>query len=70
MIEQRLTHAGHTRRFIVEHAQREGWVVMEELDSQVLTRTSYRDWHRVEQAVRVQVTRLERDGWNLQPSNR
>ena len=68
MIEQRLTHRGHTRRFIIEHAKLEGWVVKEELDSRVLNRTRYRDWHRVEQAVRMQVTLLERDGWDLQPS--
>jgi hypothetical protein len=69
MIEQRLTHAGHTRRFLIEHATLEGWIVKEELDSEVLNRTRYSDWHRVEQAVRMQVTRLERDGWDLQPSN-
>lgn len=63
MIEQLLTHQGHTRRFVIEHAQAGGWEVKEELDSQVLSRARYHDWHRVEQAVQLKVSLLERDGW-------
>ena len=66
MIEQRLTQHGHTRRFIIEHASPEGWVVEEELDSEVLNRRQYKDWHRVERAVRMQVSVLEQHGWDLQ----
>lgn len=65
MYEQLLTHAGHTRRFVIEHASLEGWVVEEELDSEVLNRSRYSDWHRVEQAVRLKVTRLQLEGWDL-----
>lgn len=65
MYEQLLTHRGRTRRFVIEHATLEGWVVKEELDSEVLNRSCYSDWHRVEQAVRLKVSRLQLEGWDL-----
>lgn len=65
MFEQQLTHEGHVRRFTVEHAQTGGWEIREEIDSREVGRARYSDWHRVEQAVRMKVLRLERDGWNL-----
>lgn len=68
MIEQLLTHRGHTRRFVIEHVQTGGWEVKEELDSQVLSKARYHDWHRVEQAVQMKVSSLQRDGWNVQLS--
>jgi len=61
-----LVNQGHTRRFIIEPAKLEGWVIREELDSRVLNRSRYQDWHRVERAVRVKIEALEREGWSLQ----
>jgi len=65
MYEHTLTHQGRTRRFVIEHAALEGWVVKEELDDHVLDRSRYSDWHRVEQAVRMKVSMLQREGWDL-----
>lgn len=65
MFERLLIHEGHTRRFVIETGALEGWVVKEELDSQVLNRSRYRDWHRVEQAVRLKISLLEREGWAI-----
>ena len=65
MLEKRLTHQGHTRRFLIEHTATDGWEVREELDDAVLSRARYGDWHRVEQAVSVKVCLLEQAGWNL-----
>ncbi|MEX2273025.1 MAG: hypothetical protein WD690_16240 [Vicinamibacterales bacterium] len=65
MYDQLLTHRGRIRRFVIEHANLEGWVVKEELDDQVLNRSRYSDWHRVEQAVRMKVSRLQAEGWDL-----
>ena len=69
MYEQLLTQNGRTRRFVIEAASLEGWVVKEELDSEVLDRSRYSDWHRVEQAVRVKVSRLQQEGWSLRQSS-
>lgn len=66
MIEQRLTHEGHIRRFIIDHAQTGGWELREEMDSREVRRSRYSDWHRVEQAVRMKVCLLQRDGWDVQ----
>lgn len=65
MYEQLLTHNGRTRRFVIEHAALEGWVMREELDSRVLNRSRYSDWHRVEQAVHFKISLLQREGWDL-----
>mgnify|MGYP000061768484 CR=1 FL=1 len=66
--ERLLTHKGHIRRFVIEPAKLEGWVVREELDSAVLDRSRFGDWHRLERAVRTKISMLEREGWGLQPS--
>ncbi|HUF23311.1 MAG TPA: hypothetical protein VMN81_04215 [Vicinamibacterales bacterium] len=68
MLEQLLTHRGHIRRLIIADAHAGGWEITEELDSRLLSRSRYRDWHRVEQAVRLKVSRLEQDGWSVEPS--
>lgn len=70
MLETRLTHQGHTRRFFIEHAPDDGWEVREELDNHVLSRARYGDWHRVEQAVSVKVCLLEQAGWHLLAGSR
>jgi hypothetical protein len=69
-METRLTHGGHTRRFLIEHTSSDGWEVREELDDNVLSRAWYGDWHRVEQAVSVKVCLLEQAGWSLLASHR
>lgn len=66
MFEHLLKHDGHTRRFVVEHVPAGGWEVKEELDSRVLSQARYSDWHRVEQAVGMKMSLLERDGWSRQ----
>jgi hypothetical protein len=68
MFETLLTHQGHTRRFLVEHAPAGGWDVREVLDSHELSRAHYADWHRVEQAVHLKVCLLAQDGWRAAPA--
>lgn len=66
MFEKELTHAGHIKRFIVSEAGSVGWEVRVELDSEVLRRVCYTDWHRVERAmsaISAQVSQLRQDGW-------
>jgi hypothetical protein len=66
MFAKELTHAGHTRRFIVVEAGSAGWEIREEQDSKVVRRVHYTDWHRVERALNAitrRVSELEKDGW-------
>lgn len=66
MYTRELRQAGHVRRFTISEAPEEGWEVREEADSQVVSRTRYRDWHRVERArmrIDEQVSELEERGW-------
>jgi hypothetical protein len=66
MFTKELRQAGHVRRFTISEAPEEGWEVREEQDSQLVRRTHYRDWHRVERArmrIDEQVSELEDRGW-------
>jgi hypothetical protein len=66
MFTRELRQAGHIRRFIIREGAREGWEVREEADSEVVSHTHYRDWHRVERAkarIDLQVLELEARGW-------
>ena len=62
-----LRQAGHVRRFTITEAPGEGWEVREEADSELVSRTRYRDWHRVERAkmlIDERVSELEDSGWS------
>jgi hypothetical protein len=66
MFTKELRQAGHVRRFTISEAPEEGWEVREEQDSQLVRKTHYRDWHRVERArmrIDEQVSELEDRGW-------
>ena len=66
MFTRELKQAGHVKRFTVREAQGDGWEVREEVDSQLVSRARYHDWHRVERAlmrIDAQVSDLERQGW-------
>jgi hypothetical protein len=72
MFAKELSQAGHTKRFTISEAGREGWEVRVEQDSHVVRRVCYTDWHRVERAeliMSLQVSELEENGWReSQPS--
>lgn len=66
MFATELTQTGHTRRFIIREAEREGWEVRVEQDSALVRSTLYRDWHRVERALTAitqEVSALKEGGW-------
>lgn len=65
MFIRHLRNADHTRRYSIAETPG-GWEVRRELDSQVLRRVEYQDWHRVERALRsitLEVSQLEAAGW-------
>ena len=67
MFIRELRQAGHVRRFTITEAPGEGWEVREEADSELVSRTRYRDWHRVERAkmlIDERVSELEDSGWS------
>ena len=53
-----LRKSAHTKKFTVNH-QPHGWEVHEEEDSHVVVTVLYRDWHRVERAMRAFATKAE-----------
>jgi hypothetical protein len=54
----------HTRRLVVHRTTDLGWDVSEELDTAVVTRAHYADWHRVERARQRFALGVPRgDGW-------
>jgi hypothetical protein len=66
MFSKTLTHAGHTRHFSVSPPSAAGWEVVVEQDREVVRRSRYSDWHRVERAVGAlerEVEELESQGW-------
>ena len=66
MFSRELRHAGHVKRFSITEAAGHGWEVREEIDSEIVRRVHYRDWHRVELArmrIEMQVIDLELRGW-------
>ena len=65
MFTRHLRNADHTRRYSIAETPA-GWEVRQELDSQVVRRVEYQDWHRVERARRsitIEVNELEAAGW-------
>ena len=61
-----LRKASTIRRFTITHLQTAGWDVREEVDSRVLRRVVYQDWHRVERAslaFSLEARSLIRRGW-------
>ena len=50
MYHRTFKKAGQTKRFSITDAGTSGWEVREEQDSQIIWRTRYNDWHRVERA--------------------
>jgi len=63
----RLLHkSGHTKKFTISHDQQEGWQVSEEEDSRLVLAVCYRDWHRVERAIKMfaeKARALHERGW-------
>ncbi len=60
-----LRYQDHTRRYSIATTPT-GWEVREEVDSEVVRREQYRDWHRVERARRSIDTRMQdlrQQGW-------
>ena len=71
MFAKELKQAGHTRRFTISEAGKEGCEVRVEQDSRIVRRVCYTDWHRVERAalmMSLQVSELEQNGWVAQPN--
>jgi hypothetical protein len=62
-----LRKATHTKKFTISHHQPFGWEVHEEEDSRVIVSVRYRDWHRVERAMRAFANKAEslcEHGWS------
>jgi hypothetical protein len=54
----------HTRRLLVHRTADFGWDVCEEYDAEVVARTHYADWHRVERARhRFELAAVAAGGW-------
>ena len=63
--EKSLRYLDNTRRYSIATTDT-GWEVREERDSQVVRKTHYHDWHRVERARRSianELDTLQRQGW-------
>ena len=72
MFSKALTLDGHTRTFRVDSLLSQGWEVRILQDSDVVRRTFYSDWHRVERAIGAierEVSLLESQGWRLAPAS-
>ena len=70
MFSKALTFGGHTRTFRVDSVSARGWEVQVVQDSDVVRRTWYSDWHRVERAISAierEVLALEAQGWRVLP---
>lgn len=65
IFDRKFKRGAETRRFLIR-PEGWGWVVQEEVDSQVIREARFTDWHRVERArnnVTKEVSLLQRDGW-------
>ena len=66
MYTRLLRKSEHTRKFTVSHDYQEGWRVSEEEDSRLVLSLHYRDWHRVERAIKMfgdKARTLRECGW-------
>ena len=65
MFTRSLTQAGHVHQFFITPGEA-GWEVREEHDHEVVRRSIYRDWQRVERAqslFALRAAELEQTGW-------
>ena len=63
---KRLFSGGHTREFVVDNTDENGWEVREAQDNRVVKRSWLHDWERVENTMTrfaIEAMQLERDGW-------
>ena len=61
-----LRKADHIRRYSIQ-ATVAGWEVREEQDSEIVRRSYYQDWHRVERALQffsLKLNVLRQEGWS------
>ena len=61
-----LRKSAHTKKFTVTHKQPFGWEVHEEEDSRIVVSARFRDWRRVERAMRTfanKAASLREHGW-------
>ena len=66
MYARALSNATHNRRFTVRRAPGVGWEIRDEIDTRVLKRIQYEDWHRVERAKAIfalEALALKERGW-------
>ena len=66
MYTRLLRKSEHTRKFTISHDHQAGWRVSEEEDSRLVLSLHYRDWHRVERAIRMfadKARALRERGW-------
>ena len=66
MYTRLLRKSEHTKKFTISHDQQEGWQVSEEEDSRLVLSVCYRDWHRVERAIKAfadKASALQERGW-------
>jgi hypothetical protein len=68
----RLRHADHTRHYSICSAGTEGWEVRLVEDRTLRRLNHYRDWHRVERALKSferEVEELTARGWQVAPAD-
>jgi len=66
MFTRLLLKSVHSKKFTVQWHDHVGWEVSEEEDSRVVVSVRYRDWHRVERAMKTfadKATSLMEKGW-------
>ncbi len=66
MFAKELRKDDHVKRFLIQEKGFEGWEIRVEQDDEVLRRTCYTDWHRVERAMHgfsLQINELQDTGW-------
>jgi len=70
MYTRLLLKSAHSKKFTVTWDDDAGWEVSEEEDSRVVLSVRYRDWHRVERAMKMfgaKATSLVKNGWTERP---
>lgn len=66
MFAKSLRYQERTRRYSIAPTET-GWEVREELDSEIVKKAHYQDWHRVERARRtitIELDDLRKQGWS------
>ena len=70
MYTRLLLKSTHAKKFTVRCDDTAGWEISEEEDSRVVVCVRYRDWHRVERAMKLFATKatwLVKNGWIESP---